>query len=51
MQQLVHLMLNDPVESKGDVEVLIGDPNKPVVTVEKFKIRNPYTIEFRMPGK
>lgn len=51
MQQLVHLMLNDPVSSKGDIEVLIEDPNKPVVTVEKFRMRNPYTVEFRMPGE
>ncbi|XP_050722145.1 uncharacterized protein LOC127001551 isoform X1 [Eriocheir sinensis] len=49
MQQLVHLMLNDPVGCKRDIEVLIENPNKPVVIVERFKMRNPYTIEFRMP--
>lgn len=51
MQQLVHLMLNDPVDTKKDIEVLIEGPSKPSVTVEKFRLRNPYTVEFRMPGK
>ena len=51
MQQLVHLMLNDPVDSKKDIEILIEGPSKPSVVVEKYRLRNPYTIEFRMPGK
>ncbi|XP_045113209.1 uncharacterized protein LOC123505658 isoform X2 [Portunus trituberculatus] len=51
LQQLVHLLLNDPVYTKKDIEILIESPSKPNVTVEKFRLRNPYTIEFRMPDE
>lgn len=44
-------MLNDPVATKKDIEILIETPGKPNFPVEKIRLRNPYTIEFRMPGK
>lgn len=51
LQQVVHLLLNNPVDSKEDIEVLIESSGKPSVTVKKFRLRNPYTIEFRMPDE
>ncbi|KAG7162756.1 Phosphoinositide 3-kinase adapter protein 1-like [Homarus americanus] len=49
IQQQVYIMLSDPV-NRDDVEVLIEGPNE-VSTIKKWRLRNPYTIEFRMPEK
>nr|XP_045583342.1 uncharacterized protein LOC123746107 isoform X2 [Procambarus clarkii] len=52
VQQPLYIMMDEPVKNKKEVEVLIEDP--PIhkcTTVKKWHLRNPYTIDFRMPEK
>nr|XP_053627612.1 uncharacterized protein LOC128685113 isoform X2 [Cherax quadricarinatus] len=48
VHQLLYIMMDKPVKSKNSVEVLIEGLNK-YTSIKKFHLRNPYTIDFRMP--
>ncbi|XP_071531088.1 uncharacterized protein stumps isoform X2 [Panulirus ornatus] len=49
MQQQVYILLKDPLKKKSDAEVLIEGPNKCTTTIKEWRLRNAYTIDFRMP--
>lgn len=51
MQQQVYILLKEPVNDKAEVEVLLEGKNKVKHSVQKLCTRNPYTVDFRMPGK
>ena len=49
-QNKVVAMLNDPLE-KDDVLKIVVEKSGELIEIRNFKCRNPYTVQFAIPGK
>lgn len=43
-------LLNDPIRDEDSIKIMV-DKKGEVINIPSFKKRNPYTLQFDIPGK